>query len=669
MGKLRITERKRAWLTVALAFLLPGMGHVYNGQYSRGLLLLSALLLDLTAIFRLADSDGGRHLLLIVYLGMLLPVYYFFSVFEALQLKDSPPEERVAVRLIHGVLLAASGLVMMILIKPPDVLLPWMNELAELIVGPLLMAIACLIVLTTVKKGVYTVFKLGRLTAAVLILTVGALLLWDQARGSNDIVLLRDWWPLLFLLLGIEVILYSTVLRAKAAKLKLDLAGAAAALVVTVTAYAVTQYADFPVRWLDQFNVDLGGMVDYGEEKGFRLDKNVMKVLIDEQLSSISIKNVNGDVLVRSGDVREIEVYSTVWVDAADEAESKKIAEQSTVEATPGREVVLETKGQRYGTDNKRVPRMNIEIVIPLIEPRAQKSEPDATQEPEGADSTDWSGNSVTGGPLSGDDGDATPSPPSLPEATPESPVAENEATADDDGPTSIRQDEPAYAFPEFEPEGDSDFSQEPPIAIQLRIEAVNGATRVEGVVAEDGLTVISGDGAINITRFVGPLTVTGNSGSIEADTLSGASTLELKNGEISVSHTSEGSLYAATSNGNISLADIAEEAEAETKNGTVTIAGAYGSVKASTMNGSIAVISDAVGGNWDLDSSVGEIKVGLPEAGDYSLYGSVTFGKIHSTLPFQQIRKTIRGTVGAGTYRIHINATNSITIESRNDR
>ncbi|MDF2836106.1 MAG: hypothetical protein K0Q63_1746 [Paenibacillus sp.] len=636
MGKLRITERKRAWLTAMLAFLLPGMGHVYNGQYSRGLLLLSALLLDLTAIIRLANSDGGRHLLLIVYLGILLPIYYFVSVYEALQLNDTPAEEKAPVRLLHGILLAASGLVMMILIKPPEALLPWMNELAELIVGPLLMAIACLIVLTTVKKGDYTVFKLGRLTAAVLILTVGALLLWDQTRGSNDIVWLRDWWPLLFLLLGIEVILYSTVLRAKAAKLKLDLTGAAAALVVTVTAYAVTQYADFPVRWLDQFNVDLGGMVDYGEEKGYRVDKNVMKVLIDEQLSSISIKNVNGDVLVRSGDVNEIEVYSTVWVDAADEAESKKIAENSTVEATPGREVVLETKGQRYGADNKRVPKMNIEVVIPRIEPRSQKSDPEATQAPDGTDHADMTGN-------------GTP--------------ANAESTS-----TSTREDEPVHALPDFDIDP-SDPAIEPPTAIQMRIEAVNGAAQVEGVVAEDGLTVISGDGAIRISRFVGPLAVTGNNGSIEADSLTGASTLELKNGEISVSHTSGGSLYATTSNGNIRMADVADEAEAETKNGTITIDRAYGAVKASTMNGGIVVNSEVVGGNWDLDSSVGEIKVGLPEQGDYSLYGSVTFGKIHSTLPFEQIRKTIRGTVGAGTYRIHINATNSITIESRADR
>ncbi|GBG11645.1 hypothetical protein PAT3040_06480 [Paenibacillus agaridevorans] len=665
MGKLRITQRKRAWLAVLLAFAIPGMGHVYNGQYSRGLLLLAGLLLDVTAIFRLADSDGGRHLLLIVYLGMLLPVFYFVSVYEALQLKEIPREERMPVRLAHGILLALSGIVMMIMVKPPDMLLPWMNELAELIVGPLLMTLACVVVWTAARRGGFAVFKLGRLTAAILILSVGALLLWDQARGSSDIALLGDWWPLLFLLLGIEVILYSTVLRAKSAKLKFDLSGAAAALVVTVTAYAVTQYADFPVRWLDQFNVDLNGMVDYGDEKGYRIDKNVMKVLVEEDLSSITVKNVNGDVTLRADDVAGIEVYSTVWVDAGDEYESKRIAEQSTIDVTPGNEIVLEAKGQRYGADNNRVPKMNLTVVVPRIEPSVKLAPPDVQQ-----DEQDEQGGIEGDGQAEDAEGALAPPFTDIEDDGSESPSSNTPTDSSETGLTLEEQlaalpgDESSLALPDFEWE----MSPPPaaPSAIRVAIENINGDTEVTDLVAEDGLTVKSGDGNIRVARIIGPLAVTGNSGSIEVDTLDGTGTLELKNGEITVNETTGGALYAATSNGNISLGGAWEDAEAETKNGSITIAEAHGSVKASTMNGGIAVSSSQVGGNWDLDSSVGEIKVVVPELGDYSLYGSVTFGKINAEMPFRQIRKTVRGTVGTGVYRIHINATNSITIESQ---
>lgn len=87
-------------------------------------------------------------------------------------------------------------------------------------------------------------------------------------------------------------------------------------------------------------------------------------------------------------------------------------------------------------------------------------------------------------------------------------------------------------------------------------------------------------------------------------------------------------------------------------------------SVKADTLNGDIELSSDIVGGNWDLDSSVGEIKLAMPENSHFTLYGSVTFGNITSELPLEVSKKTIRGTMGDGTFRIQINATNSISIK-----
>src|SRR5690606_14821498 len=125
-----------------------------------------------------------------------------------------------------------------------------------------------------------------------------------------------------------------------------------------------------------------------GEEKGYRVDKNVMRVLTDDRMKSIAVRNVNGDVLLRAGDVDDIEVRATVWVDAGDEAESQRIAEQSTVDVTPGRDIVLDAKVQRYGPENKRVPKMNLTINVPRLEPRAQvETEPENSEVPGHTDS------------------------------------------------------------------------------------------------------------------------------------------------------------------------------------------------------------------------------------------------------------------------------------------
>lgn len=326
--------------------------------------------------------------------------------------------------------------------------------------------------------------------------------------------------------------------------LRLDAAGGAAAIAIAVIAYAVTQYADFPVRWLEQFNVDVNGNMEYGEQSGFRFDKNVVKVAAGNELSSVRIVNSNGDIFVRGGDVEQLELYTSVWVDSSDEAEAGVIADQSSVHVTTGEELLIEGNGKIFGANRNRLPKMNLELIIPY---RVMKPE------------------LSTG--------------------------SEN--------------------------------------ALRLEIENGNGSIKVQEATVRNGLEIWSDSGRIQLFSINGPVAVEGIHVNIEANSITGESSLVTRNGSIFISN-----------------------AEAE--------------VKANTLNGNIVVESPVVGGNWDLDSSVGEIKLLVPNDGSFSVYGSVTFGHISTDLPLDQTRKTLRGTIGEGAFRIHINATNSISIHGR---
>lgn len=629
MGKFGIKRRGTRLASILLAFLLPGLGHIWNGRYAKGFLLIAGLLLDYTAIFRLADSDGGRHLLLIVYLMLLLPVFYFVSVYDVLRMNEDKLSEPFVLRLRDGILLTSSGFLMMILVKPPEFMLPWMNELAEWSVGPLLMLIAIALVLST-RKGAAWMFKLGRMTAGTVIFTIGSLLAWDLLKGRNDIALLSEWWPVIFILLGIELILYATVLKGKAGRLRLDTAGFAAALVITVTAYAVTQYADFPVRWLDQFNVDLNGRLEYGEEKGFRFDKNVTKVPFDEDVTSVKIINANGDITVRSGNVNEVELQAAVWVDLANEAEAAEIADQSTIDIKPGGEIVIEGMGQAFGPNGNRLPRMNMVIILPELDipPPVYETEP----------------------------------PVSVSEPPMESPEPGiDDVVSDGSGlgtepPSPLEQLSPAELVVPFEPIQ----------TINLEIDSDNGSVSVSELNATDGITIRNGSGLVKLLSIQGPVSVEGKNTSIESELVAGECSLITENGTILAKSMSEGDIYASTLNGDIELRDIGGDLDVETKNGGILVAGAASSIKADTLNGNIEIASPVVGGNWDLDSSVGEIKLRVPFSGSYSVYGSVTFGNITTDLPLERTRKTIRGSIGENGYRIHINATNSISIHGQ---
>lgn len=706
MTKLVAQDWKRSLLTAVLAFLVPGLGHLFNGLYARGFLLMAGLLLDYVAIFRLADEDGGRHLLLIVYLCLLLPVFYFISVYDSLQRKDHEEKEPKALRPIHGLLLALTGAVMMVLLKPPSLLQPWLNELAEFAVGPLLLLLSCFLALRAKsREGDGIVYKLGRVTAAVLILTVGFLLLWDLLRGRNDIALLKDWWPLLFVLLGIEMAVCSFAFRQRFNRRRLDAKGISAALVVAVTAFSVTQYADFPVRWLDQFNVDLSSVMSYSDEQGFQYERNVIKVPLDPDVSSISVQNPNGDVKVRtSPNASEIEIYSTIWVDVEQQGEADAIAAGSSVGITPGKEVVVEGRGQAYGSSGNRLPRINLEIVLPVIaavenpdsdflqgsgrepelapgdtrseeelpeqdqereEDQEQAQEQERVQEQEQEQEQTASSQSEVSEIADGSsemdgDSDGGDHASSVGMETQMASAEENETTGSAGEPAT--EDE----TPATDDEGEALQNQPIIPKVSLAIEISNGGADIAGLELLGGARIATGSGMVTIADMTGPVSVKVSDGGIKAAGIDGESIFEVKNGAIEASHIKGGALYAATTNGNVLLSTIESDLVAETKNGAIEIQNAEAGIKADTLNGSITIDSGFVGGNWDLDSSVGEISLTLPDTGDYSLYGSVTFGKISTELPFEQVRKTIRGTIGDGTFRIHINATNSISIRSR---
>ncbi|MHA7965976.1 DUF4097 family beta strand repeat-containing protein [Paenibacillus sp. CAU 1782] len=711
MTKLGVQGWKRSLLTAVLAFLVPGLGHLFNGLYARGFLLMAGLLLDYVAIFRLADEDGGRHLLLIVYLCLLLPVFYFISVYDSLQRKENEKKEPEALRPVHGLLLATTGVVMMALLKPPSLLQPWLNELAEFAVGPLLLLLACFLALRAKRReGDGIVYKLGRVTAAVLILTVGFLLLWDLLRDRNDIALLKDWWPLLFVLLGIEMALCSFAFRQRFNRRRLDAKGISAALVVAVTAFSVTQYADFPVRWLDQFNVDLSGVMSYSDEQGFQYERNVIKVPLDPDVSSISVQNPNGDVKVRTSfKATEIEIYSTIWVDTEQQEEADTIASRSSVSITPGKEVVVEGKGQAYGTSGNRLPRINLEIVLPVIK-AAEDSEsdlfPGSGKEPELApgdvmregelpeqeleqeqsagsqseasegmdgDSAVIGDPTAIGGPDSAGDVPSTDTGSQIasvadPETAESAESAEVPGTSNET-PTVGEEGEALPDPLEGSVEGDEPLPTEAARMVpkvSLAIDISNGGADIAGLEMLGGTRISTGSGMVSVADMTGPVSVKVSDGGIQASGIDGETMLEIKNGVIEGQDIKGGALYAATTNGNVLLSTIRSDLVAETKNGAIEIRNAEAGIKADTLNGSITIDSGFVGGNWDLDSSVGEISLTLPGTGDYSLYGSVTFGKISTELPFEQIRKTVRGTIGDGTFRIHINATNSISIRER---
>lgn len=87
-------RRKRKWIAGLLAFFIPGIGHFYLGLMVKGIVIMLLIALDITAIVSVAT--GGADALPIVLLSLLLPIIYFYNLFDAIQSTDTVNERFAA---------------------------------------------------------------------------------------------------------------------------------------------------------------------------------------------------------------------------------------------------------------------------------------------------------------------------------------------------------------------------------------------------------------------------------------------------------------------------------------------------------------------------------------------------------------------------------------------
>lgn len=214
--------------------------------------------------------------------------------------------------------------------------------------------------------------RVGRYTASLLLLSVGALLFTDLVQGTDYMMELLTWWPLLFVGLGLEYFLFcwrtvrrSDVLNKRRRLFRLDLKGLLLSVLLCASVFIVTQQEHYMYLW-NRVSLNLtAASMDFSEEKGNRMDKGSVLVPVGMQTSELLVEGVNGDITVRKAAVQDVEVHTTMWVDQVTAEEARAIAEASSLQATNGNTIRIWTSAQGYGASGKRQPLMNMEIVLP----------------------------------------------------------------------------------------------------------------------------------------------------------------------------------------------------------------------------------------------------------------------------------------------------------------
>ncbi|MDF2927401.1 MAG: putative adhesin [Paenibacillaceae bacterium] len=210
--------------------------------------------------------------------------------------------------------------------------------------------------------------KVGRYTAALLLMTVGVMLFLDQTGDSDYLALLLDWWPVVLISLGVEYLLFNMLYHKGDRQLRLDMGGLILSVLISAVVVGTTQVDRFPTQWLKNIDFNIDNLnLSFSSESGHSFTKEPVIIPFGDNVEKIVIDNPNGNVEIKTGNSQDIEVQTTVWVDKVDEEEAWPIAEQSYIEHSEGSQLRITASGKEYTGDfpNKRKPRMNVVVLVP----------------------------------------------------------------------------------------------------------------------------------------------------------------------------------------------------------------------------------------------------------------------------------------------------------------
>lgn len=80
-----LVRKKRKLRALLLAALFPGMGHIYLGLYRKGVMFILLMMLDVSALLYFSSIVMQINVPLLILLLLLIPVAYFYNVYDVLQ--------------------------------------------------------------------------------------------------------------------------------------------------------------------------------------------------------------------------------------------------------------------------------------------------------------------------------------------------------------------------------------------------------------------------------------------------------------------------------------------------------------------------------------------------------------------------------------------------------
>lgn len=203
-------------------------------------------------------------------------------------------------------------------------------------------------------------WRVGTISMGILLIATGILLLLSEFQGYNGAALILRWWPVILIILGLEILAYLVFSREEQPRIRFD--GLSIFLTVFIILVSAGVYGINSFFRSDFATVFLG-------ERGYYQNHNIINNSYEmdaKQVSKLHMENNNnGQIRVDKYDGQTIKVDTAVIIKNNDEEAALKLA-QDLIEMNEGPTLSIYTRdaGLWQDTDNYRVT-VNYAVKVP----------------------------------------------------------------------------------------------------------------------------------------------------------------------------------------------------------------------------------------------------------------------------------------------------------------
>jgi hypothetical protein len=166
--------------------------------------------------------------------------------------------------------------------------------------------------------------------------------------------------------------------------------------------------------------------------------------------------------------------------------------------------------------------------------------------------------------------------------------------------------------------------------------------------------------------RHLPSLEVNLTAGSVRMErlTVPGDIRIVMSNGEIAGEQIG-GALHVKLIHGDIRLSGLRGDAELEIVNGDMEVVDLQAALSAKTVNGDIEVRSAFVGGDWTVNSTMGDLKLAWPEGAGVNVKAKSSFDHVDTEWPLNVSEHEASGKLGSGERHITAATHANITLDA----